>query len=77
MQHWLRTSPVWFRIAFFLGALWLLVVVFRLLGLTTNDETPLFQWADARYFLAMWGIFVVVYYVGLIIWNAMKKNDRT
>jgi hypothetical protein len=74
MRSWLWRFPMWFRLAFFFGAIWLLVVVFRAIGL---NDGPLFSWADVRYFIVMWGIFVVAYYVGLMVWNAMKKNDRT
>ena len=64
---------MWFRLAFFFAAIWLMVIAFRVFGL---NDGPLFSWADARYFAVMWAIFVVAYYVGLMIWNAMKKNDR-
>jgi len=62
---------MWFRLAFFLGAIWLVIIALRVIGI---DDAEPFRWADARYFAAMWGIFVVAYYVGFIIWNAMKKK---
>jgi hypothetical protein len=65
---------MWVRLAFFFAAIWVLVIAFRLVDL---NDGPLFSWADPRYLAAMWGIFVAAYYVGLIIWKAMKRNDRT
>ncbi len=71
MRSWLQHTPMWFRLAFFFGAIWALVIAFRLLGL--NDGLA-FSWSNARYFATMWAISVVAYYLGLIAWSAMKKK---
>jgi hypothetical protein len=71
MRSWLQHTPMWFRLAFFFGVIWALVIAFRLFGF---NDGPLLSWADARYFTAMWVIFVVAYYVGFIILRAMKKK---
>ncbi len=71
MLSWLQRMPMWFRLAFFLGAIWLVVITLRLSGI--ENAAP-FRWADARYFAAMWAVFAIAYYLGLIVTNTMKKK---
>ena len=68
--------PAFGKSAFFLGCMALLTVVQRFFEYLSRGQPigPLFTWADARYYAAMWAIFTAVYYVGWAVWYRWFRN---
>jgi hypothetical protein len=69
----MQKAPLWIRITFFLAAIWLLTAVLRVLGFS-SDDTRLFRASDARLFMALWGVAMIVLYPARELWHVLQKN---
>jgi hypothetical protein len=69
----MQKAPLWIRITFFLAAIWLLTAVLRVLGFS-SDDTRLIRASDARLFMALWGVAMIVLYPARELWHVLQKN---
>lgn len=70
----MQKAPLWIRITLALATIWLLTAILRVLGFNGGDDTRLYRAIDARLFLALWGIAMIVLYPARELWHALQKN---